>query len=208
MTAAATDDVKRLGRPADGDSTLTRERIIAAARLAFADRGYDATTNKQVADSAGITAAAIYHYFPSKVELFLAVCEAVEDRFVQAFKSPLVEADTVHARLTLMVDRVEELNNEDHSLVRFLMGMGVEALLHPETKAAYVHSRRMIHGVVHEAISTSRDVQIVMRGEDPSTLADVFVATLSGMAGIAMRTDNGRRFDAGMRTFLMLLKAK
>ena len=66
----------------------------------------------------------------------------------------------------------------------------------------------MIHGVVSEAISTSVDVDDVMRGADPSTLADVFVATLSGMAGIAMRTDNGKRFDAGMRTFLMLLKAK
>ena len=208
MVAAATDDAKRLGRPADGDSSLTRERIIAAARDAFAERGYDATTNKQVADSAGITAAAIYHYFPSKVELFLAVCEAVEERFIRAFKSPLSEADTVHSRLTLMVNRVEELNNEDHSLVRFLMGMGVEALLHPETRAAYIHSRRLIHGVVSEAISTSVDVDDVMRGADPSTLADVFVATLSGMAGIAMRTDNGKRFDAGMRTFLMLLKAK
>jgi AcrR family transcriptional regulator len=208
MVAAATDDARRLGRPADTDSTLTRERIIAAARVAFAERGYDATTNKQVADSAGITAAAIYHYFPSKVELFLAVCEAVEERFVEAFLSPLGEADTVHARLSLMVQRIEELNEEDHSLVRFLMGMGVEALLHPETKAAYVHSRRRIHGVVTDAIASSVDVGVVIPGTDPSTLADVFVATLSGMAGIAMRTDNGQRFDAGMRTFLMLLKTR
>ncbi|MBM3637888.1 MAG: helix-turn-helix transcriptional regulator [Actinobacteria bacterium] len=208
MVAAATDDARRLGRPTDADSGLTRERIIAAARIAFAERGYDATTNKQVADSAGITAAAIYHYFPSKVELFLAVCEAVEERFVQAFASPSGQADTVHARLSLMVERIEELNEEDHSLVRFLMGMGVEALLHPETKAAYVHSRRRIHGVVSEAIATSVDVAHVIPGTEPSTLADVFVATLSGMAGIAMRTDNGRRFDAGMRTFLMLLKSR
>ncbi len=208
MVAAATDDAKRLGRPADADSTLTRERIIAAARVAFAERGYDATTNKQVADSAGITAAAIYHYFPSKVELFLAVCEEVEERFAQAFLSPSGEADTVHTRLSLMVQRIEELNEEDHSLVRFLMGMGVEALLHPETKTAYVHSRRRIHGAVTDAIASSVDVGVVIPDTDPSTLADVFVATLSGMAGIAMRTDNGQRFDAGMRAFLMLLKTR
>ena len=204
----STTQTRKLGRPRDADSVETRARLLAAARQCFGANGFDGTTNAQIADVAGVTSAAIYHYFPSKVELFLAVCEDVEERFAQAFLSPSGEADTVHTRLSLMVQRIEELNEEDHSLVRFLMGMGVEVLLHPETKAAYVHSRRRIHGVVTDAIASSVDVGVVIPDTDPSTLADVFVATLSGMAGIAMRTDNGQRFDAGMRAFLMLLKTR
>lgn len=43
----------------------------AAARLV--EQGYAATTLRQVASDAGIKAGSIYHYFPSKEELFTAV---------------------------------------------------------------------------------------------------------------------------------------
>jgi len=43
----------------------------------FAQRGYEGTTNRAIADGCGLTGAAIYHYFDSKAELYAAVYEAV-----------------------------------------------------------------------------------------------------------------------------------
>jgi hypothetical protein len=40
---------RRLGRPPAVDSTVTRGRILTAARRSFATRGYDATTNRDIA---------------------------------------------------------------------------------------------------------------------------------------------------------------
>lgn len=56
----------RLGRPADADSAATRRRIVECAQESFAARGFDGTTNKQIAASVGISTAALYHYFPSR----------------------------------------------------------------------------------------------------------------------------------------------
>ena len=41
----------RLGRPPDTDSADTRRRILDIARLAFAQRGYGAATNRNLGSS-------------------------------------------------------------------------------------------------------------------------------------------------------------
>ena len=43
------------------------------ARAAFASGGYDSSTNRDLAAQGGITAGALYYYYPSKLDLYLAV---------------------------------------------------------------------------------------------------------------------------------------
>jgi AcrR family transcriptional regulator len=54
----------------------TRQRLIDAAALVFARRGFHAATVEEVADQAEYTKGAVYSNFGSKDELFLAVLEA------------------------------------------------------------------------------------------------------------------------------------
>lgn len=51
----------------------TREAILATARTAFADGGYDGTSIRQIASGAGVDPALVHHYFGTKDRLFLAV---------------------------------------------------------------------------------------------------------------------------------------
>jgi AcrR family transcriptional regulator len=53
----------------------TREAILAAAREAFAERGYDAATIRQIATGAGVDPALVHHYFGSKDKLFAATVD-------------------------------------------------------------------------------------------------------------------------------------
>jgi AcrR family transcriptional regulator len=55
--------------------TTTRPAILEAARGLFAERGYDRTTIRAVARTAGVDPALVLHFFGSKQELFLAVVE-------------------------------------------------------------------------------------------------------------------------------------
>ncbi len=57
----------------------TREAILAAARDAFADRGFDKTSIRAVAADAGVDPALVHHYFGSKDQLFLAAMESPLD---------------------------------------------------------------------------------------------------------------------------------
>lgn len=61
-----------------GDAARTREAIVAAARAAFADRGYAGSSTAAIARGAGVTEGALFHHFPTKTELFRDVFEALE----------------------------------------------------------------------------------------------------------------------------------
>jgi AcrR family transcriptional regulator len=63
-------------RPGNQD---TREAILEAARQAFADRGYDGASIRQIAAGAGVDPALVHHYFGAKDKLFLAVVEVPVD---------------------------------------------------------------------------------------------------------------------------------
>lgn len=59
---------RRTGRrPGNPD---TRDSILQAAREAFAERGFDASSIRAIATSAGVDPALIHHYFGSKEQLF------------------------------------------------------------------------------------------------------------------------------------------
>lgn len=52
--------------------TTTPEQILDAARALFAQRGYQGTTIRAVADLAGVNAALVHHHFGTKDQLFVA----------------------------------------------------------------------------------------------------------------------------------------
>ena len=110
----------RLGRPPATSSAETRGRIIDVARRCFAELGYEATTNQAVANEVGITTGAIYHYFDSKLEIYKAVLDEVQDRVYKRFGAAERSADTFVAKIEAVLETAHELNNDDPSLARFL----------------------------------------------------------------------------------------
>jgi AcrR family transcriptional regulator len=70
-------ETRRTGRrPGSPD---TREAILAAARLAFAERGFDNATVRQIATAAEVDPALVHHYFGTKERLFLATVQVPID---------------------------------------------------------------------------------------------------------------------------------
>jgi AcrR family transcriptional regulator len=57
----------------------SRERILNAAMEVFAQTGYRRASMDQVAEAAGLTRQAVYHYFRSKTDLFRASVEALHE---------------------------------------------------------------------------------------------------------------------------------
>lgn len=92
---------RRGRRPGSSD---TREAILGAGRRAFAERGYDATTVREVAAAAEVDPRLVLHYFGSKERLFQA-----------AVQFPFDPAATLERVLTAGVDGLGE------RLVRFFL---------------------------------------------------------------------------------------
>ncbi len=147
----------RLGRPPAGDSAATRGRIVGAARAAFADMGYAATTNRVVARGAGVTTGALYHYFGSKLDLYLAVYDDVQVTVEARFATAIEHTATFVERLDALLDAAHELNRDDPALARFLGSVRVDARRDPELAAALRGGRKwseFYDGIVDLGVST------------------------------------------------------
>lgn len=62
-----------------GKGRATRERILAAARQAFASGGYAAVSVRSIASQAGVDQSLVHHYFGTKKDLFLAAMDVPFD---------------------------------------------------------------------------------------------------------------------------------
>jgi AcrR family transcriptional regulator len=74
-TAQAPAAARRRGRPPRTESADTRDRILAAAREEFSERGYEKTSVRGIAKAAGVDSALVHHYFGTKEQVFEAAIE-------------------------------------------------------------------------------------------------------------------------------------
>ena len=91
-------------------SAATQEALLTAARRLWGERGYAEVSTPEIAEAAGVTRGAMYHQFPDKTALFIAVLEAVEIDVLNrlaaevAAARPKTAADTLHAAADAWLD--------------------------------------------------------------------------------------------------------
>ncbi|MGC5565233.1 TetR family transcriptional regulator [Streptomyces sp. FR-108] len=76
--SAAAPAPRRRGRPSRTDAQdapAARDRILAAAREEFAERGFEKTSMRAIAKAAGVDSALVHHYFGTKEQVFEASIE-------------------------------------------------------------------------------------------------------------------------------------
>jgi AcrR family transcriptional regulator len=67
---------KKMPKISPAHEQQRREQILAAATACFARQGYHATSMDDVVRESGLSVGAIYSYFPSKEDLYLALADA------------------------------------------------------------------------------------------------------------------------------------
>jgi AcrR family transcriptional regulator len=79
-------------RPLRADARRNRERVVAAARAVFAERGRDAQMD-DVARHAGVGVGTVYRHFPTKQALLAALVVDAFDRIAAEARRALEEPD-------------------------------------------------------------------------------------------------------------------
>lgn len=197
---------RKLGRPADTDSTDTRDRIVRCAQEIFAAEGFEGTTNKDIAARAEISSAALYHYFPSKAEMYVAVCESITCVFVDVFSHATSSDSRLERRLTALFSEVGTLGASSPSIVGFITGISAVVKRHPEvargTEAFGLEFRKM----TLQLIETSTESERILQGVTPASFADLTASILAGLGRLSARGDQARHLAAG-DAFLRLIRA-
>jgi AcrR family transcriptional regulator len=75
-------------------SLRTRKRILDAAMTLFADRGYHASSNADVAEAAELTRGAMLYHFPTREDLVEAAIDHIQMRRTEAFESAARDQET------------------------------------------------------------------------------------------------------------------
>lgn len=128
--------VRRRGRPPESDG-LTEQRILEAARVCFADSGYVGTSTHAVAARADLTTGALYHYFASKRDLYLAVFHQVEEMLYDRLRASVASVKTFRESVGVMFDEVVRLNRTDSTLARFLQSVTADVSRNPDLQEVF-----------------------------------------------------------------------
>ncbi len=140
MVDVAPGGTRRRGRPPATDSADTRQAILDNARRLFAERGFGAVTNKDVAVASGITTGALYHYVDSKLDLYLAVHRDMQGRVYGRFVEAVEASATFLGQLDGVLEAAHELNVEDPTLALFVGTVRTDMRRFPEVAERLEHS--------------------------------------------------------------------
>ena len=155
---------------------------------------------------AGISSAALYHYFPSKSDMDIAVCECITHDFVGVFERCASVGPTLAARLSALLGEVRRLGAAEPEIVGFIAGISTVVNKHPEvrkgTDGLGIEIRRMIVDLTNSA--TERDS--ILQGSDPAAFADFVITMLAGFGRLSARGQQDRHEAAG-EYFLRLINA-
>lgn len=116
-------------------ATGARERLVEGARRRFAERGFQATSIRDIAKECGINSATIYSHFPSKAGLYVEVVEPYLDAVRTAFEAAARTSGTGAERLERMIDASVEVQlqyrDEYLSLLRDWQNVLADSELRP-----------------------------------------------------------------------------
>lgn len=96
------------------------ETILEAARAAFTEKGFDATTVAGIATRIDVVEGTIYKYFDSKRDLLLAVLARWYEALLASGRTALREADTPRAGLLALVRLHLQAIHDDPPLCRLM----------------------------------------------------------------------------------------
>ena len=85
--------------------TAAQTRVVDAALALFAVHGVNGTSLQMIADEIGVTKAAVYHQYPTKDEIVVAVMEVELGRLAAAVDAAEAEPDRARA-LDVLVEQV------------------------------------------------------------------------------------------------------
>lgn len=74
------NDTTTTAREKPTRNAAQRQAILEEACLLFIERGFGGTNIQDIADAAGLTRTAVYHYFPSKEAMLVALTEDVTQK--------------------------------------------------------------------------------------------------------------------------------
>lgn len=188
--AAVRDALPTEGAPGAPDDASTRDALLAAARAAFAEHGFDAASVRTITAAANANLGAINYHFGSKRALYEAVVEGVigpvAERVVAVVAEPLPALERAARVVRVLFDQFEAQQDAPRLLLQEL----ANGRLLPAP--ALRHMGRMFGALT--SLVEQGQAEGTMRAGEPRLMAltiishpvhaNLFRSVLRGIAGV------------------------
>ena len=162
------------------ETSPSSERILQSALTLFSERGYDATSVREICTASGITKPTLYHFYGSKEGVYRALVDGALDRMRVDITRALEEDGSLADRLRRLTLAYFDSTRREPDMARF-----IAALIHGPPSSAphtdfltfYDHVLAQVAGVMAAAEE---------RGEVSPGPADARLLVLMGAIGEAV----------------------
>ncbi|MCM3124777.1 TetR/AcrR family transcriptional regulator [Mesobacillus sp. AQ2] len=162
-----------------------RQEILQSAHACFAKKGFEASTVDDIVAQSGLSKGAIYNYFKSKDEIYLALMDGQTRESGTKFAKAIAERSTALEKLDFLVDAYlgndpNDAENKDEALVHFEFRL--YSTRNPELKKTLTERYKnffvtLLAGIIEEGQGSGEfDIHL-----DPATYADIFWAMVNGV---------------------------
>jgi AcrR family transcriptional regulator len=133
----------------------TRERILRAALVVFAEKGYHRAAVDDIVRASRTSKGAVYHHFPNKEALFLALVDEFSARLAEAIATAIDGARGALGKVEAALGAGLETFARHRELARILLLESVRLGSAYESKRAEVHGRfaALIQGYLDQAVA-------------------------------------------------------
>lgn len=176
--------MKNMKQNTSGDS---RSKLLGSAFQEIYKRGFQSASLSAILAETGLTKGALYHHFPNKKDLGLAVIdEVIYQALEERFFSPLRNSK---APLQALLDTIEQ--TKERSLIRVELGCPLNNLIQemsPLDEQFKEHLARVVstwQGVVEDALVRSQQLGEIRNDLNCKDTALFIFAAFEGCIGAA-----------------------
>jgi AcrR family transcriptional regulator len=132
----------------------TRERILQAALEVFGEKGYHRAAVDDIVRASRTSKGAVYHHFPNKEALFLALVDELASRLAEAIAAAVAGAHGALGKVEAALGAGLETFARHRGLARLLLREPVGLGPAYEAKRGEVHGRlaALVQGYLDEAV--------------------------------------------------------
>jgi len=161
-----------------------REVILNAAKVAFAEKGFDAALLQEIADRADLAKGTLYLYFKSKEDLFLSLIEDELGKFIDIVETVSKESCSSIEKIKMLIENVlSHLEANKEFFCIFTPGRaGFTKIRHPKMAERIIPKHRKEVNLTAQIIKEGVREGMI-KNLDPTLLAYALIGLIHMMIG-------------------------
>ena len=171
--------------PKLGMRPIRHEQVCKAAAEVISAKGFDRTTLREVAETAGVSTGTVNHYFVNKLDLLVKTLIYVSDQFTGRMKSDVESyIDGLHQLEAYITMSLREAHANAPGWRVWIAAMG-EATRSTEVEAVIQDRRELLYALLRDIFLRIRPELEVIEGDELLGVARELEGFVSGL-GLSM----------------------